>query len=190
MNANNIGFAMCGSFCTFPKTLPYLEQLVKSGYHVTPILSGTAASTDTRFGAAEDYIRKITEITGKKPLIDMVEVEPFGPKRLLDVLVVAPCTGNTLAKIARGISDSTVSLACKAHLRNGRPVVLALFSNDALSGNAVNVGSLLVRKNIYFVPFKQDDPLGKPCSLAADLDFLPDTIQSALNGRQYQPILA
>jgi len=190
MSGIKLGFAMCGSFCTFDKVIPHLQELADAGYDITPILSETAASTDTRFGKAQDYIHKVTQITGNTPLTSMVEVEPIGPKRLLDLLVVAPCTGNTLSKISNGISDSAVSLACKAHLRNGRPVVLALFSNDALSANAVNVGSLLVRKNVYFVPLMQDDPLNKPCSLAAELSYLSQTIQAALEGRQIQPILA
>lgn len=183
-----LGFAMCGSFCTFQTVLRQLERLAEE-YDVQPILSQAAYSTDTRFGTAEGFRSRIEDICGKKIFHTLREVEPFGPKGLLDVLVIAPCTGNTIGKLANGISDTPVTLAAKAHLRNGRPVVIAVSSNDALSGNAKNFGHLLNVRHLFFVPFRQDDPFGKPTSLVADMSKIPETVRLALKGEQIQPLL-
>jgi len=156
---------------------------------MTAIMSENAAETDTRFGCAENVKKQLLEISGKEIICTITEAEPVGPKKLFDVLAVAPCTGNTLAKLASGIADSTVTMACKAHLRNGRPIVIAVSTNDALGANAKNIGELLNRKNIYFVPFRQDDPHGKPNSLIAELALLKDTIEASLEGRQLQPVI-
>jgi len=184
-----VGFAVCGSFCTYEKML-LVMQAIKDRYgDVTPIMSENSASTDTRFGTACHFISEIERICGKKVLSTIESVEYIGPKKALDVLIIAPCTGNTLAKIARGITDTAVTMACKAHLRNNRPVVIAISTNDALSGNAQNLGLLLNRKNFYFVPFYQDDPENKPFSMVAELDKLCDTVDLALKGKQLQPLL-
>ena len=183
-----IGFAMCGSFCTFSQVFPILELLTRD-YPVIPLLSQAAATTDTRFGRAADHIQYITELCGRPPLTTLAEAEPIGPKKLLDALIIAPCTGNTLAKLAHGISDGSVTMAAKSHLRNGRPVLLAISSNDALSGSAENIGRLLNRKHLYFVPFGQDDPFEKPNSMVSDFTRIPDALESALQGKQLQPIL-
>jgi len=184
-----IGFAVCGSFCTHKAVLDALKRLTEIYETVIPIVSENTAFTDTRFGTADHLIEMLKELTGKEVLCDIPSVEPIGPKKLLDVLVIAPATGNTVAKLAAGITDTAVTMAAKAHLRNGRPVVIGLASNDALSAGAKNIGELLVRKNYYFVPFGQDDAKGKPCSLVADFKKLPETIEAALNGEQLQPIL-
>ena len=189
MRKERIGFAMCGSFCTHEKALEALRELTEIYETVIPILSETAAETDSRFGDAEELLRALEEMTGRKPLRDIPSVEPIGPKGLLDVLVVAPATGNTVAKLAAGITDTAVTMAVKAHLRNGRPVVIALASNDGLSAGAKNIGELLVRRNYYFVPFGQDDAVNKPTSLIADFTMLPETVDSALRGEQIQPVL-
>ena len=183
-----IGAAMCGSFCTFEKVLGVLESLAET-YDVTAVLSETAAGTDTRFGKAEDHIRRLEAITGKPVMTTIPEAERIGPGKLFDVLVIAPCTGNTLGKLAAGITDTSVTMAAKAHLRNGRPVVIALASNDGLSAGARNIGELLVRRHYYFVPFGQDNALEKPCSLMADFTQIGPTVEAALEGRQLQPIL-
>lgn len=183
------GVALCGSYCTFKKAVETFERLCTE-YDVTPIMSESSAATDSRFGRAEDFRARLTAASGKEIVDTIVKAEPIGPKRLLDVLIIAPCTGNTIAKLANGVTDSAVTMAAKAHLRNGRPVVIAVSTNDALSANAENIGKLLARKNIYFVPFYQDDPLGKPCSLAADLTQVEATVAAAMEGRQLQPVLA
>lgn len=188
MEQLTIGFAMCGSFCTFAQALPALERLTEQ-YRVLPILSETAAGTDTRFGSHEEHMARIVSATGREPILTIAQAEPIGPQKLLDVLVVAPCTGNTLAKLTNGITDSVVTMACKAHLRNGRPLVLALATNDGLGANAQNIGQLLTRRNVYFVPFGQDDPYKKQTSLVADFDRIEDTLKMALAGEQIQPIL-
>ncbi|GHU81241.1 dipicolinate synthase subunit B [Clostridia bacterium] len=190
MNKNKIklGFALCGSFCTFAETLPVVENLVGEEYDVTPIMSEYSYTTDTRFGKAADFIMKLEGITGNKVLHTIVEVEPIGPKALLDILVIAPCTGNTLSKLALGITDTCVTMAAKAHLRNERPVLLAVSSNDALANTAKNIGSLLNYKNIYFVPMRQDSPQTKPRSAVAYFDRLPAAISAALASTQLQPI--
>lgn len=188
MEQLTIGFALCGSFCTFSQALPALERLAAK-HQVIPILSETAAATDTRFGGHEVHLERIQKAAGREPIRTIDQAEPIGPKKLLDALVVAPCTGNTLAKLANGITDSVVTMACKAHLRNARPLVLALATNDGLGANAQNIGQLLVRRNIYFVPFGQDDPFGKQTSLVADFDQVEATLDLALSGEQLQPIL-
>lgn len=189
MRRERIGFAVCGSFCTHQEVLPVLKKLTEQYETVIPIASELAAFTDTRFGTAEDLLTAMETYTGRKVLCDISSVEPVGPKGLLDVLVIAPATGNTMAKLAAGITDSAVTMAAKAHLRNGRPVVIAMATNDGLSGSAKNIGELLVRKNYYFVPFGQDDALKKPTSLIADFSKLPETIDAALQGKQIQPML-
>ncbi len=189
MRTERVGFAICGSFCTHERVLRELERLCGEYESVVPIVSETVCATDTRFGDARELLDTVERLTGRKAVSTIREAEPIGPKKLLDVLVVAPCTGNTLGKLSCGITDTAVTMAVKAHLRNERPVVLAVASNDGLSGAARNLGELLVRKNIYFVPFGQDDPAGKPCSLVADFSRIGDTVRSALEGRQLQPLL-
>ena len=184
-----VGCAMTGSFCTFRQVFEAWRALKAAGAVLTPILSFNAATVDTRFYPAAETRRVFEEITGKKPLAALNEVEPIGPKKLLDALAIAPCTGNTLAKLANGIADTPVTLAAKSHLRNGRPLVIAVSSNDALSQNARSIGQLLSMKHVYFVPFAQDDAMGKPNSLVAKFDLLPETVAEALSGRQIQPIL-
>lgn len=188
MEQTTIGFALCGSFCTYRAVLEALAELCKH-YRVLPILSQVSASVDSRFGRAADFRAEI-EALCRQPVIDTIpSAEPIGPKKLLDLLVIAPCTGNTLAKLANGIADTPVTLACKAHLRNERPVVVAVSTNDGLGANAKSLGALLARRHFYFVPFGQDDPVGKPASLVADMTLLPETVALALEGRQYQPML-
>ena len=184
-----IGCAMTGSFCTFKAVFSAWRTLKATGAALTPIMSFNASTVDTRFCAAEEPVKEFVAITGKRPLTTLSAVEPIGPKKLLDALVIAPCTGNTLAKLAGGIADTPVTLAAKSHLRNGRPLVVAVSSNDALAQNARNIGQLLAMRNVYFVPFAQDDPQGKPNSLVARFEMLPETVKCALNGRQIQPLL-
>lgn len=184
----NIGFAMCGSFCTFHTVFPVMEALAKE-HNMIPILSAVSCETDSRFGTADDHIQKITDICGKPPLCTIAQVEPIGPKKLLDALIIAPCTGNTLAKLSHSIADGPVTMAAKSHLRNGRPILIAISTNDALAGAAENIGRLLSRKNYYFVPFGQDDPAGKPTSIVADFSQIPQALEAAAAGRQLQPIL-
>lgn len=184
-----IGFAICGSFCTFKKVLSELENLCRTGADIYPIMSQNAYNTDTRFGNSEDFRKKITELC-QKPIISTIkEAEPIGPKALLDALVIAPCTGNTIAKLACGIADTSVTLAAKAHLRNQRPVVIAVSTNDGLTAAAKNIGILLNRKNVFLVPFGQDDYIKKPSSLVADMSMIEQTLALALEGKQLQPVL-
>ena len=189
MEQRKVGFAFCGSFCTYDRAMRALEQVKARFGDVTPIVSEASAATDTRFGPAHEFMREMERICDKRVIDTMVKAEPIGPKKLLDVLVICPCTGNTLAKLAGGITDSTVTLAAKAHLRNGRPLVLCPATNDALAASAKNIGALLDKKNVYFVPFRQDDPQGKPTSVVADFSLVPDAISAALEGRQLQPLL-
>lgn len=189
MTQLSVGFAMSGSFCTFDRVLMQVKELVGMGMEVTPILSFNASTLDTRFGKAEDFRRRLIELTGRDPMTTLTDVEPIGPKGLFDVLVVAPCTGTTLGRLANGLSDSPVSLAVKSHLRRSRPVVLAVSTNDGLSGSAANLGTLLNRRHYYFVPLRQDAPHSKPRSLVADMTLIPAAIDAAMNGRQLQPIL-
>lgn len=189
MEQPTIGFAVTGSFCTFQKVLRCLRALKERYPSIVPIFSENAYFLDSRFGPAEDFIAEVEEICGRPVLKTIQEVEPFGPKVTLDLLVVASCTGNTLAKLAAGIADTSVTFACKAHLRNGRPIVLAVSTNDGLAAAARNIGDLLNRKHYFFVPFGQDDPRKKPTSLISDLTKLPDTVDAALQGVQLQPLL-
>lgn len=184
----NIGFALCGSFCTYEKVFPVMEELAKR-HRVIPIFSFAAASVDSRFGTAAAHLARAASICGEKPLCDIPAVEPIGPKQLLDVLLIAPCTGNTLAKLAHSIADTPVTMAAKSHLRNGRPVVLGISTNDALAGAAENIGRLLGRKHYYFIPFGQDDPVNKPTSMVADFSQIEATVAAALEGKQLQPVL-
>jgi dipicolinate synthase subunit B len=184
----NIGFALCGSFCTFNQAFPVMEALAKE-HTLFPIFSSAAYETDTRFGTAASHIARAEQICGRSVIHTIAQAEPIGPKKMLDVLVIAPCTGNTLAKLAHSIADGPVTMAVKSHLRNGRPVLIAPSTNDALAGAAENIGKLLARKHYYFVPFRQDDPYGKPTSMIADYALLPDAVNAAAEGRQLQPIL-
>jgi dipicolinate synthase subunit B len=171
------------------RAMAALEQVAARYEHVIPIVSEITAATDTRFGTAHDLMREMERICDHRVIRTVRDAEPIGPQKLLDLLVIAPCTGNTLSKMAAGITDSAVTMSAKAHLRNGRPVVIAVASNDGLSGSAPAIGQLLMRRNLYFVPFGQDDPVGKPTSLVADFTRIPQTIQAALEGRQLQPLL-
>ena len=191
MNENatiKLGFAMCGSFCTLSKTIAELELLAKD-YDILPIMSEITYNTDTRFGPASGFITRIQQICHKDIIHTVESAEPIGPKKLTDVMVIAPCTGNTLAKLALGITDTCVTMAAKAHMRNDRPLVIALSTNDALSGSAKNIGALMSRKNVYFVPFSQDDANGKPRSCIADMSLIGKTVAAALDGTQLQPII-
>ena len=183
-----IGFALCGSFCTYHKVFPIMEFLTRD-YHLIPIISENGKTIDCRFGTGKEHIQLITEICGHEPLQTLVEVEPIGPKKTLDALIIAPCTGNTLAKLAHGIADGPVTMAAKSHLRNGRPLIIAVSTNDALGAAAENIGKLLARKHIYFVPFGQDDPKGKPTSMVADFSKIPLALEAALEGQQVQPVI-
>ncbi len=184
-----IGFAICGSFCTFQRIPSELEKLVGAGFRVLPIFSQIAYSTDTRFGIAQEFVKRVESICGEKSIHTISGAEPIGPKKLLDALIIAPCTGNTLAKLACGITDSSVTMAAKAHLRNERPLILAVSTNDGLGLNAKNIGMLSSVRHIYFVPFGQDDPTGKTKSLVSDMSLILPTLQSALSGTQLQPML-
>lgn len=189
MRNERIGFAMCGSFCTHESVLGALRELATTYATVIPIVSEMTLSTDTRFGTAKDLLEELRKVTGHEVLCDIPGVEPIGPKGLLDVLVIAPATGNTIAKLAAGITDTSVTMAAKAHLRNGGPVVIAMASNDGLAAGARNIGELLVRKHYYFVPFGQDNAMQKPCSLIADFGKISETVEAALRGEQLQPVL-
>ncbi len=184
-----IGFALCGSFCTYQKAMASLEKVAAAYKTVIPIFSQSGWETDTRFGDAVQHIRRAEEICGTAALHTVAQVEPIGPKKLLDALVIAPCTGNTLAKLAHGIADGPVTMAAKSHLRNGRPIVLAVSTNDGLGTAAENIGRLLARKHIFFVPFGQDSPEKKPTSLVADFEKLPQALELALEEKQLQPLL-
>ena len=188
MKPIRLGYAMCGSFCTFGQAKELLRRLADDGYEITPIMSNNAYTTDTRFGTARDHIAEIEHISGKPLIHTIAQAEPIGPKALLDALLIAPCTGNTLAKLALGITDTAVTMAAKAHLRNARPLIIAPATNDALSASAKNIGALLNTKNIYFVPMAEDDPERKPTSIIADFSRAPDAVAAALEGRQLQPI--
>lgn len=189
LGGKRIGLALTGSHCTLASVLRQVTRLVESGADVLPILSPSVARETTRFGTPEAWEEQLFEATGKRPLKTIPEVEPIGPQRLLDALVIAPCTGNTLAKLANGVTDGPVLMAAKAHLRNGRPLIIAVSTNDGLGMNARNLGLLLNAKDVYFVPFGQDAPYEKRNSLVAREDLLLDTIEAALEGRQLQPIL-
>lgn len=183
-----IGFALCGSFCTFSAVFPVMRKLSEE-YDLIPIFSQAVSTVSSRFGTPEEFRARAEDICGRPPLDTIAQVEPIGPKKLLDALVIAPCTGNTLAKLSHSIADTPVTMAAKSHLRNGRPIVVAVSTNDGLAGAAENIGRLLARKHYYFVPFRQDDPVGKPTSLVADFSALPEALRLALEGKQLQPIL-
>lgn len=183
-----IGFAMCGSFCTFHQVFPIMEALARE-HDVIPIFSPVSYTTDSRFGTAQAHIRRAADICGTDPLYTIAQVEPIGPRKLLDSLVIAPCTGNTLAKLSHGIADTSVTMAAKSHLRNGCPILIAVSTNDALGAAAENIGRLMARRHIFFVPFGQDDCAQKPTSMVADFSRIPEALAAAMNGRQLQPIL-
>ena len=189
LNGVRVGFVMTGSFCTFSEAFGAAKALREAGASLVPVMREHAAGTDTRFGTAQSHIRQLEEICGAPVIRSIPEAEPIGPKHLTDILVVAPCTGNTLAKLAGSITDTTATMAVKSHLRTGNPVVLAVATNDALAGSAKNIGQLLNLKHYRFVPFRQDQPEGKPTSLVADFARLPRTVAEALAGRQPQPLL-
>lgn len=189
MNSTRVGFALTGSFCTFKQVFEQMEELVKRGYDVTPILSYNAGREENRFFTPEEIHKRLEDITGRKPLTTLHEVEPIGPRKTLDVYVLAPATGNSLGKLAAGVYDTPALLGAKSHLRNGRPVVIAVSTNDGLALSAAHIGTLLAVENIYFVPYGQDDPYNKPRSLVAHFDKIPQTVASALAGVQIQPML-
>lgn len=190
LQGRRIGVAMAASHCNLARAMSQLQVLVAEGADVVPVISSNVRTTETRFGTPDDWITQIEHITGKRPFATIPEVEPFGPKVVLDCLVLMPCTGNTMAKLANAINDSPVTMAAKAQMRNHRPVVLAITTNDALGMNARNLGVLLGARNIYFVPFGQDNPTGKPTSVDADIEgYLVPTILAAMEGRQIQPLL-
>lgn len=189
MEPIRLGLAMCGSFCTFARVLSVLRELPAGRFTLIPIMSEASYTTDTRFGAAEHFRQELAQICGQEVLHTIAQVEPIGPKKLLDVLAVVPCTGNTLSKLANGIADTPVTLAVKAHLRNERPVVLGISTNDALAGNAASIGALLAKKHFYFLPFGQDSAFRKPRSIVADFSLLQETVESAARGEQLQPLL-
>lgn len=189
MTAVKIGFAMCGSFCTFSKALQEMENLIKLGYDIIPIMSFNAYSTDTRFGKANDICDKIRELCQKEIICTIKDAEPIGPKKLTDIMLVAPCTGNTLAKLANAVTDTPVTMAVKSHLRQQKPVLLSIATNDALGASAQNIGKLLNTRHYYFVPFRQDNPIQKPNSLVADFSLIPSALSSTLDNKQLQPVL-
>lgn len=188
MNKKRIGLALCGSYCTYEKLFGVLGTLCER-YDIVPIMSETAASTDSRFGTAESFKKRLFDLTGRAPVCTIADAEPLGPSTPMDALVIAPCTGNTMAKLAHGVTDTAVTMAAKAHLRNGKPLVIAFSTNDGLTGSAPNIAALFSRKNVYLVPYRQDDFNKKPYSLASDFTLLPAAIEAALDGRQLQPIL-
>ena len=184
-----LGFAITGSFCTYQKILEVLEKMAEMNYNIIPIFSEKSSTLDNRFQKADDFVAKVQEITGNKGIFTIPEAEPIGPKGYLDALVIAPCTGNTLAKLCHGITDSTVLMAAKAHLRNEKPLIISVSTNDALGMNFSNLGQLMNTKNIYFVPFGQDNYIKKTNSMIAHVDLIPETIEAALKGKQIQPVI-
>jgi len=189
LTGKRIGFAITGSFCTYGMIMPVIKELTEVGAKVTPILSYNAANHDTRFMKASDLKLFLTQTTGKEIVDDLIKAEPIGPKKLLDLLIIAPCTGNTLAKLALGITDTPVLLAAKAHLRNQAPVLIAVSTNDALAANAKNIGLLLNTRHIYFVPYRQDNHQKKDTSIVADMNLITEAAKSALDGKQMQPVM-
>lgn len=189
LNNKNIGVALTGSFCTFDKAFTEIERLVENNANVYPIFSNSSQTINSRFGNASDFLKRMKDLTGHDPITTIEGAEPIGPKAYLDVLVILPCTGNTIAKLANGITDTPVLMAAKAHLRNGKPVVISLASNDALGMNLKNIGVLMNSKNLFFVPFGQDSPTGKPNSMIAHTNLLILTIENALDGKQIQPVI-
>ena len=189
MEKVRVGFAFCGSFCTYSEVMPALERARARYGDVTPIVSEKSAETDSRFGPAHEFIREMERICDRRVIDSIPKAEPIGPQKLLDVLVIAPCTGSTLARLTNGFSDTAVTMAAKAMWRNGRPVVIAVSTNDGLATSAKNIGMLMEKKHVFFVPYRQDDPVAKPTSLVADFSRINDTIDDALEGRQVQPVL-
>ncbi len=189
IKGKHVGVAFTGSFCTYEKVWIELEKLVKQEAYVQTIFSDSAKTIDSRFGKAKDFVEKAEKITGRKPMLTIAQAEPIGPKSLFDILVLFPCTGNTMAKLANGITDSPSLMAAKAHLRNNKPLLVSISTNDALGMNMKNIGLLLNAKNIYFVPFGQDDPEKKPNSMIAHTELLIPALEAALEGRQYQPVI-
>lgn len=189
MNKIKLGYAICGSFCTFSKAIEQIETLKNSDYDVYPVFSEFAYKTDTRFYKADEYVKSVENICQKKSISTIYDAEPIGPKKLFDIMIIAPCTGNTLGKLALGITDTSVTMAAKAHLRNNKPLVIGISSNDSLSTSAKNIGILLNRRNVYFVPFGQDDSVSKPRSMVCDFNKISETISSALKGEQIQPLI-
>lgn len=189
LEGKNVGFAITGSFCTFDKIIKELERLKQEKVNIIPILSTNAATMDTRFGKAEDFMQKVIEITGNKPVLTIVDAEPLGPQGMLDILIIAPCTGNTIAKLSNGITDTSVLMAAKAHMRNNKPLVISISTNDALGLNLTNIGCLMNTKGIYFVPFQQDNYEGKPKSMIAKTELIVPTLELAFDGIQNQPLL-
>ena len=188
MEQIKVGFSLTGSFCTFADVIPVIKGFVGSGYSVTPIFSEFAFQTDTRFGKAADFAENLRNITGNQVICSITQAEPIGPHNLFDIMVIAPCTGNTLGKLNCGITDTSVTMAAKAHLRNEKPLLIAVSTNDALSGSSKNIGGLLNYRNVYFVPMKQDNPEGKPRSVVADFSKIPEALSLALTGKQMQPV--
>ncbi len=183
-----IGYAVCGSFCTHKYVIPAMKELILKGHEIIPVLSEITAHTDTRFGKAEDFIEAISKLTGHEPIVSVRDAEKIGPGKLTDIMIVAPCTGNTLAKLANGITDTSVTMAAKANLRNMKPLLLAVATNDALSASAQNIGRLMNTKNVYFVPMSQDDAVNKPTSVIAEFAMIPEAVDAALNGKQMMPV--
>lgn len=184
-----VGYAITGSHCTFAEVMPQIQRFVDGGAKVVPIISQSVLTTDTRFGKSEDWRKQLKDITGNDIISSIVEAEPLGPSKLLDVLVIAPCTGTTTSKLANAVTDSPVLMAAKAQLRNGRPLVIAVSTNDGLGFNLANIAKLIVAKNVYFVPFGQDNPIGKPNSLVANMGLVPEACYAALEGKQLQPLI-
>ena len=184
-----VGFCLTGSFCTFEKAFSAMQALRDAGCDILPIMSFNAGTTDTRFGTAQEHIKRAENICGKRMILTISDAEPIGPKKLTDIMIVAPCTGNTMAKLARSITDTPVTMAVKSHLRGGKPVLIACATNDALAGSFKNIGFLMNCRNYYFVPLGQDDPLKKPCSLVADFSLIPEAACAALDGTQLQPVI-
>ena len=189
VTGKRIGFVLTGSFCTFSKVLPKMKELIKKGAEIIPIMSFNSYNLDTKFGKAKDFIDEIEEMTSKKIIHTIQDAEPIGPKKMTDIMVIAPCSGNTMAKLACDIIDTPATMSAKSHLRNNNPLVIAPSTNNGLSGNAENIGKLLNRKNYYFVPFKQDNPITKPRSIVFDAEYIIKTIEYALEGEQISPIL-
>ena len=189
LQGKKVGFVMTGSFCTFNTTIPQMKKIIDDGGEVIPVMSFNAYNLDTKFGKAKDFIAQIEDITGKKIIHTIADAEPIGPKKMTDIMIIAPCTGNTIAKLVNGITDTPATMAAKSHLRNNNPLVIAVSTNDGLSGNASNIGNLLNRNNYYFVPLRQDNPITKPRSLVFDSTYIVKTLEEALDNEQIQPIL-
>ena len=189
LEGKKIGFVLTGSFCTFNKVLPKMKEILKMGADILPIMSFNSYNLDTKFGKAKEFIDEIEEMTGKRIIHTIIDAEPIGPKQMTDIMIIAPCSGNTMAKLACDIIDTPATMAAKSHLRNNRPLVIAPSTNNGLSGNAENIGKLLNRKNYYFVPFRQDNPITKPRSIVFDAEYIIKTLEYALDGDQISPIL-